>query len=432
MFHSSTCQFESLHGPLPNSIEFVIQGAVMALVESVAAFEQRCDELNPTGAIKIGLRNQGVTCFSLLAFAVGSPQVPPTEAELAAFAQTVYGGAPTIGQLANLKRLYFEATTLVIASLKQSVANETSDQQVTLKKLPVAEKRARAEEQAGRLAGLNMTGELEPSHHLVDLANHILETGSIIWIAPSKCSKRDDEIQVAIKERTSSIQIENAVLKVAQTTSEVHGDTGSELKLQWCWQRRGIAFDRCGLISWAVHEKWISTMLNNLSKETPAGFGSIKTEQLIRADRELFTILSQEHHGTVKPQAGVSPLDARVRALMTDPRITMFMLPLPSSHRAVRDDIDKGSKGDSDKPPKPPKKKAKKARAEKSCPDELKKYKMNYTHGRICWGYNLKDGCSLSTQKHDGKPHKCNKGYHVCANCHKPGHSAAACRSADN
>ena len=178
----------------------------MALVESVAAFEQRCDELNPTGGMKIGLRNQGVTCFSLLAFAVGSPQVPPTEAELAAFAQTVYGAAPTIGQLANLKRLYFEATTLVIASLKQSVANETSDQQVTLKKLPVAEKRARAENQAGRLAGLNMTGELEPSHHLVDLANHILETGSIIWIAPSKCSKRDDEIQVAIKERTSSIQ----------------------------------------------------------------------------------------------------------------------------------------------------------------------------------------------------------------------------------
>ena len=278
-----------------------------------------------------------------------------------------------------------------------------------------------------------MTGELEPSHHLVDLANHILETGSIIWIAPSKCSKRDDEIQVAIKERTSSIQIENAVLKVAQTTSEVQGDTGSELKLHWCWQRRSVAFDRCGLMSWAVHEKWVSTMLNNLSRETPQGFSNIKTEQLIRADRELFTILSQEHQGTVKPDAtGVSPLDARVRALMTDPRITMFMLPLPSSHRAVRDDIDKGSKGDNDKPPKPPKKKAKKARAEKACPDELKKYKMNYTHGRICWGYNMKDGCSLSTQKQDGKPHKCNKGYHVCANCHKPGHSATACRSADN
>ena len=57
---------------------------------------------------------------------------------------------PTIGQLANLKRLYFEATTLVIARLKQAVANETTDQHVTLKKLPIAENRARAETQAGR------------------------------------------------------------------------------------------------------------------------------------------------------------------------------------------------------------------------------------------------------------------------------------------
>ncbi len=106
-----------------------------------------------------------------------------------------------------------------------------------------------------------------------------------------QCSKRDDETQVAIKERTSSIQIENSVLRVAQTTSEVRGDTGSELKLQWCWQRRGVAFDRCGLI---------------------------RTEQLIRADRELFTILSQEQVGSLKPDAaGVSPLDDSVRALIT-------------------------------------------------------------------------------------------------------------------
>ena len=306
----------------------------MALVESIAAFEQRCDELNAGGQIKLGLRNQGINCFSLLAFSVGPPQSPPSEADLTAFAQTVYGAVPTIGQIANLKRLYFEATTLVIASLKQSVANETTDQQMNMKKLPIAEKRARAENQAGRLLGLSLVGELEPSHHLVDLANHIMETGSIIWIAPSKCSKRDDEIQVAIKERASSIQIENSVLKVAQATTEVQGDTGSELKLQWCWQRRGVAFDRCGLVSWSVHEKWVSAMLNQLSKDTPHGYGHIKVEQLIRADRELFTILSQENIGSLKPDAaGVSPLDARVRALMTDPRSTMFMLPLPTSQR---------------------------------------------------------------------------------------------------
>ena len=156
---------------------------------------------------------------------------------------------------------------------------------------------------------------------------------------------------------------------------------------------------------------------------------------MIRADRELFTILSQETHGSSKPDVrGVSPLDARVTALMTDPRVTVFMLPLPSSQKAIKEDIDRNTtKDDAGAVIKPPRvKKAKKARAEKACPEEPKKYKMNYAHGRICWAFNLKGGCSLSTQKQDGKPAMCNKGYHVCANCHKPGHSTSACRAAAN
>lgn len=176
-------------------------------------------------------------------------------------------------------------------------------------------------------------------------------------------------------------------------------------------------------------------LLNQLSKETPPGYNNIRVDQLVRADRELFTILSQEMQGSLKPGAdGVAPLDARVRALITDPRITMFMLPLPSSQKAIKEDIERNAlKDDPAKVEKPPElKKVKKQRAEKACPEELKKFKMNYSHGRICWAFNLKDGCSLSTQKQDGKPVKCNKGYHVCANCHKPGHGAASCRANTN
>ena len=167
----------------------------------------------------------------------------------------------------------------------------------------------------------------------------------------------------------------------------------------------------------------VSTMLNTLSRDTPPGYNNIRVEQLIRADRELFTILSREVRGSLKPDAhGVSPLDAQVTALITDPRITMFMLPLPVSQKAIKDEVEKGTTKDDPAPIlKAPKIKKKKARAEKACPEELKEYKLNYVHGRICWGFDLKDGCSLTTQKQDGKPIMCNKGYHVCANCHKPG-----------
>ncbi len=107
---------------------------------------------------------------------------------------------------------------------------------------------------------------------------------------------------------------------------------------------------------------------------------------------------------------------------------------MPLSHRALKDDINVELKqshvvadGDSPNRRKGPKKR--KSRAEKSCPEELKKYKMNYSHGRICWFFNLKDGCSLKTEQVDNKGYKCSKGFHVCAACQKPGHSALVCRS---
>ena len=79
-------------------------------------------------------------------------------------------------------------------------------------------------------------------------------------------------------------------------------------------------------------------------------------------------------------------------------------------------------KGGDDDPPK----KVKNTRAEKACPEELKKYDMKLDNGRICWGYNLKSGCNAKTS---GKPPKCSRGIHVCANCKKAGHSVVVCRA---
>ena len=41
--------------------------------------------------------------------------------------------------------------------------------------------------------------------------------------------------------------------------------------------------------------------------------------------------------------------------------------------------------------------------------------------------YNMKDGCQLATS---GKPAKCSRGLHLCACCHKAGHSLVVCRDA--
>ena len=223
----------------------------MSLVESKAAFEQRCDEITTDGTLKAAFAATGIDSFSKLAFSVGTPQSPPTEAQFGAFARTVFGAGVTVGETSNLKRVHFEATTLVIASLKERVSSEDADSS-TIKKIPPAEKRARQENQERRLSGVSIQGELAPRHQLLDLANHIYESGALIWVAPSKCTKRDDEVQLALKTRSPTVQIENSQLKVSMLQSEFAADSGSELKFQWCLQRRGIAFDQCYLLSWAV------------------------------------------------------------------------------------------------------------------------------------------------------------------------------------
>ena len=206
-------------------------------------------------------------------------------------------------------------------------------------------------------------------------------------------------MQLAVKERPSAVQVENQQLKVAQPSDEFKADHGSEIKLQWCWQRRGLAMDQCRLLSWEVHDTWVHQLFRTLSQPAPPEFQQVRVDQLFRADRELWTLVAQEYKGTLKPNpAGDIPLDAQIQRFAQDPRITMFLLPMPSTNKAV------------DKEPAPKKagappsqaaakstNKKRKTRAEKSCPEELKKLQLRCEHGPVCWAYNLKTGCKNST-----------------------------------
>ena len=146
----------------------------------------------------------------------------------------------------------------------------------------------------------------------------------------------------------------------------------------------------------------------------------------MRADRELWTILAQEVTGSLKMSGTEIPLDKHVRRLTTDPRVTMLLLPLPANQK-----VSEPSGGPTRPAPSrpsnaaPKKTNKRKTRAERGCPEELRKYSMKVSAGQVCWNYNLKDGCQLPT---NGKPARCQRGLHICANCHKPGHSVVVCR----
>ena len=294
-----------------------------------------------------------------------------------------------------------------------------------VRKLPPAEKQARAKDQQNRLTGITLSGEMEPSYALVDKCASMRETGSLLWIHPSQCTKREQEVQQTLKEKSQVLKIENMTLKMAADTETFEADHGTELKLMWCFQRRGLAFDQAALISWDRHESWVSAMFQAYSAEPPPSFAKVTMPQLLRADKELFTILAREVE-TIQPDAlGHRPLDDAILRLKTDPRVTMHLLPLPTKAHSVEAAKPQGSA------PKPKQRPGKRTRAatEVKMPDELKGgYSKTTDHKPICWAYNMKDGCSAKTY---GNPVRCSKGIHICAFCRKGGHTFLTCASAE-
>ena len=374
--------------------------------------------------------------MSLMAFAIGTPQSPPTEQEFKEFCRGLNGGVDlSLSLFSQMRRLHFEASTMIVAHLKSQVSQESGQEGV--RKLPVAEKVARLERQQARLSGVSITGELQPSHALIDLVASMCDTNAVIWVAPSKCSKREKEVQQQTKDKTPVISVEQHVLKVSAGDADVRVETSTELHWQWAMQRRGIAFDQCGLIHWDSHQKWIQQMLGLLSREAPDGYSRVRLDQLVRADQELFTIMAEELQQTAINLVSVpAPMDEALNRLRFDPRVQMHLLPLAKRIKVAKDDYakssaaaspsnsGKGSPSNKHVAARSKKQKKPSAKAKSICPHELQGFNQRDSDGNaICWSFNMKGGCQLEVTNG-----RCKKGMRKCIKCGRANHSLTNCR----
>ena len=364
----------------------------MSLVDSAAAFKAHCNLIDGSGALKALLEGNNLTTFSQLAFAAGTPQAPLSDEAFKEFGTQLNGGLDLmLASLARLRRLHFEAQTLVVAHLKSQVAADSSD---SIRKLPLA-----------RLAGMQIRGDLQPSYGLIDIIANMSETSTIAWVPPSKCTKRDAEVQMTLKEKPQKVTVEQQTLKLASPPPSLKADTTSELQFQWAMQRRGFAFDQCRLIEHDTHNTWLNLLLQQMTKEPPP----VSVEQALRADTEVFTLMSQEIVGKLTADdRGRLPMNEKLKTLIYDPRITMHLLPLPKGQSRP---IDTSTVEDPPvrRPAPNPKKKvrpAPSAKAKSKCPAELKDFEQFDSEGNpICWSYNL-SGC-----KEEVKDGRCKKGH---------------------
>ena len=403
----------------------------MSLIDSEASLTQRCDELDTKGDLKTALHAKQLRTYRQLAFAVGTPQQPPDDAKMQAFAEQIFTAGPTLLQLSMLRTVLFEANTLIVAALREQVNQDPARGSQAVKELPNAERLSRLAKQKARLSGVDINGELQPSNYLCDLANTIYETSIMQWVAPSKCSKRDAEVQHNMKSDAKNVlHLEKDSLVLAPK-SHAQADVSNELRLQWALQRRGVAFDQCLLVSWAVHQSWVTLLLEAMSEEPPPGYSRVSAAQVVRADKELWTLVSKASTGSFKvDSAGRSPCDRLVTDHMRHPKIAQMLLPLPKglATAVAQGTSVKATELDGEAPKKPPKKTKKNARKRPAGakPAALAAFACKTKDNKpVCWAFNTAEGCSEEVT--DGR---CKKGYHVCCKCLRANHSLVTCRVA--
>ena len=402
----------------------------MSLIESESAFKLRCSELDDELFDKLKARK--INCFSVLGFAVGSPQANVDDADFSAFADKIFGAENTIGNTANLRRLHFEAVTFLLADLQAQVSS--TDVSEPVRKLPFVEKQSRLESQKNRLTGLLHKPDQQPSHGLIDLVFGMVESGSLTSVHPSKCHSREQEVHSESKNRSKQIvTLEQGSLKASSSVSMSDVDTSSELRV-FALQRRHLAFELVNLLSWPVCQQWLDKLMTSLMTEPHSHAHAVSLTQVLKADRQIFSILAAEHSGTLKAASGQDPpLDETFKRLMMhDPRINVHLIAYQKLAPATeskgvhsRQSVKRPTENTNDANRQQKKVKSAPNKPHPQMPAELVGLKTHRADGSpLCWQKNFQKGCNNPTKRG-----RCRFGFHDCMRCLQPGHGAWECNA---
>ena len=296
-----------------------------SLIDSQAAFKARAKELNVQADVMQGLEGNGFGALSTLAFCCqSSPGQNITDDQLQDFLNNLGLTRVPLAQLAILKRLIFEAHTLIIHSLKDKV--EATDQ-APVRKLNAAEQDDRITKQAARLAGVRMKGELEVAHCVIDAVNHQLEQRQLKYLAPHKRIKRETELTGSKPQQR--IFLDNGSLAVKDQELHLTCDASTELQAFHALQMRALAYDACNRLTYDVSMEWIHYLFEHLHRDSAPGYKPDLTA-ILRADRQAWIVMAEQCHDFGLQADGSLPLDQLLSSLKTHPDVAFNLLPRPN------------------------------------------------------------------------------------------------------
>ena len=300
-----------------------------ALPDSTAYFNARAAEYQVPNDLLVALQAAGVRTMAHMAFSIARPGQEFDEGKFDDWLRVVNGGVmPTLGAVAAVRRLHFEAEIVVTSILRSSV--EQPSESSAPKPLPHAERTARMRQLQGQFPGLNLVGLNEPAQALLDECVFQYEHRLLRYIEPAKCNSREAEVMAGKSDR--KLRIEANSLSVRESKNTPDEDVSNAYKLQQCLRRRAVAYGFAGLISFAVHEQYIDRLMRRLNTEPPSNYQATSLNQILRADREVWVHLSQNVEDIRPKDTGERPLDRALQDALSDYNVAFHLLPLPVQH----------------------------------------------------------------------------------------------------
>ena len=388
--------------------------AMSSLIDSTAQFESQMRELGIQQTLLDGLKQHGVRTLSQLAFSVGQPGQPILDQSVETLVQAAIGRAPNLTEAACLKRLAFEAQTYLTATLRQAVDRS---EDAAPRKVPMAERSTRMDALKAALGGLDISGEHEPAHGLLDKCCAMFEQNSIKYVEPSACISRSFEVQGSEK-KNRELTLERGSLILRNSDDRLNSPADSEIKLHYAMVRRGLAFEFAKLMSFSQHSQWEKFLFEAVHRETPPGFSRPSLLQIVQCDKAAFSRLGSTMTSIRQNADGSYPLGEELLKLRSDPHIALYLMPSAkqsstsaASHQGPRTHpyssgghTTKGKGGGKTKS---------KQKGSPPIPSELRgKWHKTPSGDPICFGFNCRSGCA---EKGIQPGQRCSKGFHLCA-----------------
>ena len=190
---------------------------------------------------------------------------------------------PALALVTQTKRLLFESQTMALSHLKSVVGQKPES---IARHMPGAERHQRMTCQANRLAGIEIKNDLEPAHSVYDAIATMVEHNSIKYLRPSRIPTRQQELQTK-GTKELALDTSGANLTITEKASSAQAKLGTEMATYPAMQRRSLAFDLVGVLSYKVHEKWLQKAFSRLQDPAIPGYAPVYLAQVLRAQSPL-------------------------------------------------------------------------------------------------------------------------------------------------